>query len=196
MITLLFARHGNTFEVGQTPTFVGARTDLELTEKGRAQSQAMADYIAALDEPVVSLLSSPLKRAWFMAELIGTPRADDRLREIDYGLWENKTEDEVRALCGRVVLADWMKYGKWPKDMNWQPDLKTMRAQVKALLEEKKTGPEGLHVLVTSNGILRFIYEAVTNQKPDSLAKVATGHFCKLVLKQGDWAIETWNVKP
>ncbi|MCL2469914.1 MAG: histidine phosphatase family protein [Alphaproteobacteria bacterium] len=201
MTSLLLARHGNTFESGQTPTFVGARTDMELTEKGRAQSQAVTDFVVAMKKPVTSLLSSPLKRTWFLAEMIGketgvTPRADERLREIDYGLWENLTESEITARYGVELLANWTKNGQWPEGMNWKPDQETMRAQIKSLLEEEKSRAEGLAIIITSNGILRFIYEAVTGQKPDTHAKVATGNLCQLVLKQGNWNIEAWNLKP
>ena len=37
MRTLIIARHGNTFRPGETPTRVGARTDLPLVEEERAR---------------------------------------------------------------------------------------------------------------------------------------------------------------
>ena len=49
MITLVIARHGNTFESGETPRRVGARTDLPLTEKGRQQAQAIGHYLKEHD---------------------------------------------------------------------------------------------------------------------------------------------------
>ena len=41
MKTLIIARHGNTFGPGDTPTRVGARTDLPLVESGKAQAKAL-----------------------------------------------------------------------------------------------------------------------------------------------------------
>ena len=35
---LVIVRHGNTFRAGETPTRVGARTDLPLVEEERARS--------------------------------------------------------------------------------------------------------------------------------------------------------------
>ena len=39
---LLLARHGNTFEKGDKVVWVGARTDIPLTAKGRDQAAALA----------------------------------------------------------------------------------------------------------------------------------------------------------
>ncbi|HRC26802.1 MAG TPA: phosphoglycerate mutase family protein, partial [Alphaproteobacteria bacterium] len=47
MTRLVIARHGNTFESGQTPRRVGARTDLPLTETGRAQGRAVGLLLRA-----------------------------------------------------------------------------------------------------------------------------------------------------
>ena len=44
MTTLIIARHGNTFDKGDIPTRVGARTDLPLVEKGRAQAKALVAH--------------------------------------------------------------------------------------------------------------------------------------------------------
>lgn len=46
-IRLILVRHGNTFDAGQTPTQVGARTDLSLTDQGRNQAHYFARYLAS-----------------------------------------------------------------------------------------------------------------------------------------------------
>ena len=40
---LVIVRHGNTFRAGETPTRVGARTDLPLVEEERARSAGRCD---------------------------------------------------------------------------------------------------------------------------------------------------------
>ena len=43
---LLLARHGNTFNKGDKIVWVGARTDLPLTAKGREQALALGQALA------------------------------------------------------------------------------------------------------------------------------------------------------
>ena len=45
MTTLIIARHGNTFNPGDTPTRVGKHTDMPLVEKGEAQGRALGRYL-------------------------------------------------------------------------------------------------------------------------------------------------------
>ena len=50
---LLLARHGNTFDKGDKVVWVGARTDLPLTAKGREQARALgagADAVRPADQ--------------------------------------------------------------------------------------------------------------------------------------------------
>ena len=47
MTRLVIVRHGNTFEAGEPPRRIGARTDLPLTATGVAQAEALARHFAA-----------------------------------------------------------------------------------------------------------------------------------------------------
>ena len=206
MPSLVLVRHGNTFEKGETPTFVGGRTDMKLTETGECQGQAIAAMIAAQFLPLSGIVSGPLLRTHRFAERIAAAAntvftIDERLCEIDYGLWENKKTDEVKALYGAESVEAWEKEGRWPDDMNWAPSETKLIHNVNSLLNEqhkKLTAPKGNHrVIVTSNGILRFVYRAITGKAPDSAAKVGTGNFCVLTPQEGGgWSIESWNKKP
>lgn len=202
---LVFARHGNTFEKDQTPTWVGARTDLPLTAEGEAQAQRIADYIAANHAPLDAIIAGPLKRTQRMAEIVAAKvnnvfTVDERLTEIDYGLWENKSAEEIVALCGQQVFEAWEKQGVWPEEMNFAPNLHKLETNIAHFLAEQHkrlTAPLAQSRLaITSNGILRFVYRALTGQHPGSEAKVKTGAYCVLEPTQESWAIRSWNVRP
>lgn len=205
MALLILARHGNTFETGQTPTWVGARTDLPLTAKGEEQGQVLAAFIAQNYAPVGTIATGPLKRTRRFAEILAEKTGlsfsvDPRLCEIDYGLWENKSGDEIKALYGEPQFEAWEKDGIWPDGMNWSPDKTLLLETMKNLLDgyHAKLGEdaESTAVLMTSNGILRFIYTLLTGTPPAPEAKVKTGHYCVLSPARTGWDIVSWNQKP
>ena len=70
MLTLLIARHGNTFDKGDIPTRVGARTDLPLVQKGREQARHIANYLKENDILPDIIFTSDLRRTKEMAEII------------------------------------------------------------------------------------------------------------------------------
>ena len=102
--TLIIARHGNTFGPGDTPTRVGARTDLPLVASGEAQGKMLGLYFRHVDIRPDVVFASRLKRTYDTARIalqtLGHDVAiyvDGQFDEIDYGPDENKTDDEVIA---------------------------------------------------------------------------------------------------
>jgi broad specificity phosphatase PhoE len=98
---LILVRHGET--VGNSSIRYYGRTDLELSELGRAQIVAAARWLetrfgASKFAPV---FSSPLRRAIESARLITgcatVPRQIAEFVEGDFGLFESLTADEIRA---------------------------------------------------------------------------------------------------
>ena len=59
---LLLARHGNTFEAGDKVVWVGARTDLPLTAKGREQAAALGEGLRPVKSVIKHIVSGPLNR--------------------------------------------------------------------------------------------------------------------------------------
>ena len=90
---VVLVRHGETAwsRSGQHTS----RTDLELTDAGRRQAEALG---AALSARCFSLvLSSPLRRAADTARLAGfAPEVAPELAEWDYGDHEGRTTAEIR----------------------------------------------------------------------------------------------------
>ncbi|WP_078314917.1 acid phosphatase [Mycobacterium sp. D16Q16] len=93
---MLLLRHGET-EWSKIGRHTG-RTDLDLTEIGRAQAVAAREVLDNLDlnDPVV--LSSPRQRAIQTAELAGLTitATDEDLSEWDYGDYEGLTTPQIR----------------------------------------------------------------------------------------------------
>lgn len=106
--TLILLRHGETEQ--SLERRLSGRSDLPLTERGRAQAAAAARRIAAA-EPIAHIVSSPLRRAKQTAHAVASAlgldvQIDDRLREIDFGDWEGMTFVEARA-AGEELFTKW-----------------------------------------------------------------------------------------
>ena len=67
---LLLARHGNTFNKGDKVVWVGARTDLPLTVKGREQAQALGEALAPFAPRIKRVVAGPLLRTREQAAII------------------------------------------------------------------------------------------------------------------------------
>jgi probable phosphoglycerate mutase len=100
---LFLVRHGATpwSESGQHTSF----TNLELTDEGRAQAQAIAPLLAT--QRFALVLTSPLARARETAALAGFPNAevDGDLTEWNYGELEGLTSEQIHARGG--TWQDW-----------------------------------------------------------------------------------------
>jgi len=205
---LILARHGNTFEKGDKVVWVGARTDLPLTAKGREQAAALAAALQPVRPRIERIVCGPLKRTREHAEIVAgklalpMPIADERLREIDYGLWEAKSSEEIQGFGGGLELAAWNERGEWPQTPGWSPSPGVIAANVAQLAGEcAATLEEGdAALLVTSNGILKFFLKLVPGAFEDMAArgalKVATGHACALRHSERGWEVVFWDREP
>ncbi len=206
---LLLARHGNTFGKGDKVVWVGARTDLPLTAKGKEQAEALGAGLQPVKSQIKRVIAGPLKRtrehAGIAAGLLRLEvpiEADERLREIDYGLWEGKSSEEIQALGGDIELKAWNERGQWPRAPGWAPPAEIVAANVAQLAGEcAETLDAGdAALLVTSNGILKFFLKLVPGTFEDMAArgalKVATGHACALRHGARSWEVLFWDCEP
>jgi broad specificity phosphatase PhoE len=100
---LVLLRHGET-EWSKSGQHTG-RTDLELTDHGRAQARAAGPVLAELHLDNPKVISSTRQRAVETAELAGltVDEEDDLLAEWDYGSYEGVTTAEIRK-----TQPDWL----------------------------------------------------------------------------------------
>lgn len=193
----VIVRHGNTFEAGEPPRRIGARTDLPLTAAGLAQAEALGAHFAAQKLGFARVLVSPLARTRQTAQAILThlpgtpePEAADWLREIDHGPDEDRSEPEVLARIGAEALAAWDARAVPPP--GWIVDTEARIAAWKALF----SGDHGPTLLVTSNGAARFALIAAGLEVPGGM-KLATGSYG--VLRRGAdgvLGLAEWGLRP
>lgn len=105
---LLVVRHGESIANAER-AFLG-HTDVGLSERGRIQAQATADFLK--NEPISAIYSSDLIRAYDTAR----PNAEYRgieivpmreLREIYIGKWENSKIDDIERIYGEEFTVGW-----------------------------------------------------------------------------------------
>ena len=99
MTKILLTRHGHVD--GIRPARFRGRAELALTERGLAQADALAKHIAATWKPV-AVFTSPLQRCLLTGGKIAAAcgiksEVRDGLGDIDYGAWQMRTHDEVKA---------------------------------------------------------------------------------------------------
>ena len=225
MKTLIIARHGNTFRPGETPTRVGAHTDLPLVEEERARG--IGRYLRQVKGLVPTrILAAPLQRtlctAQLAAEELGCPAPitpDARFVEVDYGPDENKTEPEVMARLGRVAceargqdpaaltpeqlealgaaaIELWNTQAIAPH--GWRVDVPAIISAWQQLAAEVAEGETLL--CVSSNGVIRFAPHITGDYAGFCAAhdiKVPTGGVCIFTSADGGatWRCEEWGVK-
>jgi len=197
---LIIVRHGNTFDPGDTPTRVGARTDLPLSTSGERQAAALATHFR--DTGFTAAFCSPLLRTRQTACAILAGRAGAPallilpfLTEIDYGPDENQTEDAVIARIGAETIDAWDTDATPPR--GWHVDPVALRAAWTGLLARAADLDCDANVLiVTSNGIARFLPDVV-NELPIALErKLKTGAWGSVAVDRTGARILEWNMRP
>ena len=204
MTDIYIVRHGNTFDKGDIVTRVGARTDLPLSSSGQTQAEALAlHFMVTLTEGFDTAYCSPLQRTRQTAEAIlavRSPRPDletlEFLREVDYGVDENQPEEAVVARLGEAALQAWDEQAVVPP--GWSVDPEGIKAAWKQLIGSlaKETATDRV-LIVTSNGVARFLLDAVTafETEPQSI-KLKTGAYGHIRTSGDEVKLMAWNVRP
>ena len=100
--TLVLVRHGVTSHTVDKRFSSGlGGSNPGLTEEGRAQMRATADWLAPLADGIDVVVSSPVKRTHESAEIIGARLekpvlTDDGLAEMEFGTWDGLTFAEIQ----------------------------------------------------------------------------------------------------
>lgn len=199
-ITLIIARHGNTFNPDQIPTRVGARTDLPLVESGEEQALRLGHHLKSKYIMPDLVFTSNLRRTIDTARLAcvammcPTPNTQlTFLNEIDYGKDENMPESDVIARHGELTLKRWDELGEMPD--GWSPRPDTIINSWKFFLDGcAKEHQNKIILLITSNGIARFVLKYAENGNTFPM-KLSTGAYGILKFNQ-KWMVTDWNIRP
>ncbi|MEM7688727.1 MAG: histidine phosphatase family protein [Pseudomonadota bacterium] len=209
---IVIVRHGNTFESGEIPRRIGARTDLPLTPKGLDQADALGAHFIRHGVHFETVLVSPLLRTRQTAEriLAQQPSAPETeiaqfLREIDYGPDENQPEDTVLARIGAPALEAWELRAEAPQ--GWITAAKERIAAWRELFDRERARHRetaratNATLLVTSNGAARFALMAdpALNEAAKELSslKLPTGGMGTLsCAADGALRLVKWGIRP
>ncbi|NCX79013.1 MAG: histidine phosphatase family protein [Actinobacteria bacterium] len=154
---VLMVRHGES-EWNALGKWQG-RADIALTEAGREQARAAADYVRTTALPVTRVLASTLRRAHETAEIIAerlglaAVMTDERLVETDVGPWEGLRADEIEA--------GWPRYLRDRKTPpGFEPPDQVFARATQAIREAALVGEHTL--IVSHSGVIRTIRRIMT----------------------------------
>jgi broad specificity phosphatase PhoE len=203
---LILARHGNTFDPGDTPVWVGANEDLDLVEKGLEQSREIGRALTAAGIVPDRVIAGPLKRTRIGAALAmehcgfsGEVEIDDRLKEIDYGVWGGKSDLEIAETWGEAAIHDWRDRSIAPTGAGWTPTPEQLKANARSVLDSatRDRSDDTAVLIVTSNGILRYFHTLLAGDgaSPEQ-SKVKTGHMGAARITGAGTRLLAWNTPP
>ncbi|NDD18062.1 MAG: histidine phosphatase family protein [Acidimicrobiia bacterium] len=154
---VLMVRHGES-EWNALGKWQG-RADIALTEAGREQARAAADYVRTTALPVTRVLASTLRRAHETAEIIAerlglaAVMTDQRLVETDVGPWEGLRADEIEA--------GWPRYLRDRKTPpGFEPPDQVFARATQAIREAALVGEHTL--IVSHSGVIRTVRRIMT----------------------------------
>ncbi len=159
-------RHGAT-EWNASHRYQG-RTDVALSEEGRAQARALCR--ALRDDPFDAVYASDLQRATETARIIADPHRlqvniDPRIREFDFGEWEGLTWAEI--------------IGRWPECADhgataaklYQPEggerFHDVRVRVQSFLDDLRRASYDDVLIVTHAGVLHAVLDVLGSNIAD-----------------------------
>ena len=141
------------------PGICYGQTDVSLAEC----PATVAGRLRPLLPESFALHASPLSRARLLAEALGKPRLDDRLKEIHFGDWEGRSFDEI----GQPALDAWAA-----SPLDFAPpggeSPRQMAARAHAFLAELRAEAPAAAVVVAHGGPLRAIAGALLGLPPEN----------------------------
>ena len=198
MRTLYLIRHGHP-ESGEGKSRCISKTNVPLDELGLCQAELLWEW--ARITPVTAIFSSPLKRCVQTAYTMSGGQIpvviDERLSEMDVGLWEGLTFDEIRARYPEEYAARNGRLGTAPP-----PGGESMEQAGKRLiccLDELLTETQGDIAVIAHGGINRGALCRLTRQDPDKAPEIPQPYGGISTLKvdeHGRYIVVSAGIKP
>lgn len=159
MKKLVFLRHGEI--EGSASRYIGV-TNAHLSEKGREQITGLASRLDG--ENFDRVICSPFDRCRETVQLLNRPEHivfDERIREIDFGLWESKTFTYIKEQFPEAV-SQWsngtpeFRFPKGEKIDEFQKRIADFAQSLYSLKEERL-------LIVTHGGVIRHLICTLLN---------------------------------
>lgn len=157
MVTICLLRHGETAYNADGNKYCG-RTDINLTDKGVKQAQRMQELLKRYSFDAI--FSSPLQRALLTAQIASGRSedviSDERLVEVDFGLWEGKRPEEFQQEDPEAWMM-WMSDPENNKAGRNGESAKEVVERLDSFYQDLLSDYSGKTVLVVGhNGVNRF----------------------------------------
>lgn len=154
---LILVRHGESVWHADN-RYAGGGSDIDLTDRGRRQAEALADWVRTAT--VDAVVSSPVRRAQETAapsaRALGVEaEIVDELREVDFGVAEGHTVAELLEVDAGMVHRFRADPVAHPYPGSESPDAAADRAGA-ALLAVARRHPGGRVLVVAHNTLLRL----------------------------------------
>ena len=159
MIHYVLIRHGEALWTKEK-RYQGS-TNTQLTAKGKKQIHRFCSKISKFQPDVI--FSSCLSRSKDSAKILcqplkKRPKADARLNEMGFGVWEGKTADELMADNER-------SYAKWYKGKIVTPkggeSTESLRKRIKSFIRHCQKSYDNKKIIIVTHGgpIRMFLFE-------------------------------------
>lgn len=201
MTTLLVARHGNTFDPGETVLRVGMKTDLPLSASGKDQVASLGEHLKKIYPNLSKIYTSHLRRTIEtgrqIIESFERPITLEALAcfdEVDYGVDEGKPEKDVLTRIGPEAMRLWETEHIPPQ--GWCVDTNVVKEQWHDFLNRiTQEHPDQTILVVTSQSIARFLPYVLDSEDTTSgdVYKMKTASVSALSYQEGTWHILYWN---
>ena len=171
---LLLVRHATNDFVGRA--IAGRAPGVHLNEEGKRQAHGLAERLGTI--PIAAIYTSPLERTRETAEPLAarlniTPRALDKLHEIDCGDWTGKTFPELDR---EREWQLWVTQRTQARPPGGESIIEVQRRAVDAIAQ-LRAEHEGETVVLVSHG---------------DVIKAALAHFLRISLDD----LETFDIAP
>ncbi|UOA09811.1 histidine phosphatase family protein [Methylobacter sp. S3L5C] len=156
-LKIYLLRHGET-EYSRRGAYCGA-LDPELTPEGSQMAQAFADAYRSVSWSAI--YASPMKRtvatAQPLCEAVGLPmQTRDGLKEIGYGAWEDKEQDDVRVRYEQDYIR-WLTEPAWNPPTDGETAVQVASRALPIISEIESNYKNGNVLVVSHKATIRII---------------------------------------
>jgi broad specificity phosphatase PhoE len=156
-LKIYFLRHGET-EYSKLGAFCGA-IDPELTPEGSQMAQAFTNAYSTFAWK--SIYVSPMKRtiatAKPLCDALDTPmKIRDGLREIAYGDWEDRKQEDVKQHYGQDYIR-WLTEPAWNPPTNGETAVQVASRALPVVAEIESSHNDGNVLVVSHKATIRII---------------------------------------